>query len=164
MTGDVEHGGFVLASLDAVDDFVGRHTAGTLSDDDRRVHGSHPLVVLVEGSLEAVSTPALRTTIVGFSRTSETRLVHERRRLEERDERPKLQMLLFSFESVCEIVRDAGYGAHDPDASRQFFAELFPDWLRRLGDWAGEAGHLELRDRAVAAEALYATVAEEVVT
>jgi hypothetical protein len=162
VSGPDAQGGFVLASLDTVDEFVADHAAGNLPEDDRRISGSHPLVVLVESALESISTPVLKTAIVGLSRESEARLVEQRRRLEERDVQPALQAFLFAFESTCAVVRESGYGSHDPDASRHFFAELFPDWLEGLTNWATEAGYAELHGRASHAVQIYSPVADEI--
>lgn len=162
MSDPVQEGGFVLAALDTVDEFVAEYLASNLQEEDRQVSGSHRLVVLVESALEAISTPTLKTSIVGLSRASEARLVEERRRLEERNERPALQALLFAFESVCPVVRESGYGSSDPDASRYFFAELFPDWLDALIGWANEAGYAQLSARAADAHQAYGSVADEI--
>lgn len=162
MSDPVQEGGFVLAALDVVDEFVADHLASNLQEEDRRVSGSHRLVVLVESALESISTPALKTSIVGLSRESEARLVEERRRLEERNDRPALQALLFAFESACPVVRESGYGSSDPYASRYFFTELFPDWLDALLEWANESGYAELSARAANAQQTYIPVADEI--
>ena len=163
MSDPVQQGGFVLAALDTVDEFVADYLASNLREEDRGVSGSHRLVVLIESALESISTPTLKTSIVGLSRASEVRLVEERRRLEERNERPALQALLSAFESVCPVVRESGYGSSDPDASRYFFAELFPDWADALIGWANESGYAEFSARAAAALETYRPVANVIV-
>ena len=162
MSDPVQEGGFVLASLDTVNEFVAEYQASNLHEEDRRVSGSHRLVVLVESALESISTAALNTSIVGLSRSSEARLVEERRRLEERNEHPALQALLFCFESICPVVRESGYGSSDPDASRHFFTELFPDWLEALARWADESRYAHLSERATEAHKTYRTIADEI--
>lgn len=162
MSDRVQQGGFVLALLDTVDEFVADYLASNLQQEDRRVSGSHRLVVLVESALESISTPTLKTSIVGLSRASEARLVEERRRLEERNERPALQALLFAFESLCPVVRESGYGLSDPEVSRYFFTELFPDWLDALIGWATESGFAQLSARAADVHQTYRPVADEI--
>lgn len=163
MNDPVQQGGFVLAALDTVNEFVADYLASNLPYEDRAISSSHRLVVLVESALESISTSTLKTSIVGLSRASEVRLVEERRRLEERNERPALQALLFAFESVCPVVRESGYGSSDPDASRYFFAELFPAWVDALIGWAVESGYSELSARAAAARESYRSIADEIV-
>ncbi len=156
-------GGLVLDAFDAVDDFVSAFSAGVLDDKDRTVHGSHPLVLLVEGTLEALSKANLSTPIVGLSRHSEARLVEERRKLEEAAKRVELQKLLYAFEPICQVVREGGYGSRDPEDSRSFFVDLLPEWFERLEAWAADENLEELRSRVSQARSSYEEIAGGVV-
>lgn len=98
MSPEPEQGGVTLDSFGVVAEFARACTAGTLPEGDRTVHGSHPLVILVEGTLESLSAAQLPTPVVGLNRGSEDQLIDERRTLEDGDEREPLQHLLYSFE------------------------------------------------------------------
>jgi hypothetical protein len=112
--------------------------AGKLTEEDRYLHSEHPLVTLVEGTLEAITRNNLKHQIVGFSERSESQLREERRALERSKRRPKFQQLLYCFEEICRLIRESGYGSEDGDASDDFFESLFPTWLESLQDWASE--------------------------
>jgi hypothetical protein len=137
--------------------------AGNVDDDDRTVHGSHPLVLLVEGTLEALSKANLSSAIVGLSRHSEARLVEERRKLEEAGQRVELQKLLYSFEPICQVVREGGYGSRDRDDSLSFFVDLLPEWFERLDSWAVDENLGALHARVSDARSSYDEIAGGVV-
>lgn len=130
--------GLALEAFDAIDDFEKKVRTHKLEDVKRRVHNEHPLVILVESALEAISGRHLSVPIVGFSRDSEERLVSERRVLEDSRQREGLQLVLFSFESICPIVRRTFYTSADVVDSSEFFEHAMPAWLESIEKWAGE--------------------------
>lgn len=157
-----ENGGLVLEAFDVVDEFVASVEDGRLDTDDRTIHGSHALAILVESILEALSSANLSTNIVGLSRRSEATLVDERRKLEDADKRHGLQKLLYSFEPICQVVREGGYGAGDEEDSRRFFVDLFPEWLVRLEAWAKEERLDDLEARVSEVHESYSDIADHV--
>lgn len=161
MTTPASVGDLPLSLFDVVDDFVVTVAGNTVSDRDRSPHGSHPLVVLVESTLEAI-TRTMKPPIVGLSRRTDADLVKARRRLERTGKREALQRLLFSFEQIAPGVRDAGYGGRSPRKATEFFTELFPDWLERLADWADEESNAGLAARVRSAFEAYFMIARDV--
>jgi hypothetical protein len=150
-------------SLDAITEFVSKVTDGSVDDDDLRVHRSHPLVLLIENSLEAISTASLRSPIVGLNPSSKERLVASRRKLERRQEREALQRLLFSFEQLCDLVQDVGYVSDNEEESLEFFTEAFPEWLGNVTAWAEEEEAEQLFDACDDALSAYNDIAYDIV-
>jgi hypothetical protein len=163
MTALALNGGLSLDSFNVVEEFVADYRAGRLVAEDRQVHGSHPLSVLVESTLEAVSRANLSLAIIGLSSRSEALLVEERRKLEDRDERVSLQQFLFSFEPLCAVVRDAGYGRSSEGDADRFFHDLIPEWLVRLVGWAESEQFAALAKRVTMARDAYVAIAGDIV-
>lgn len=159
----IDASGLVLEAFDAIDEFSARLQGGKLNDRDRRVHSDHPLVVLPEGALEAISRQHLGTAIVGFARASEERLVSERRSLEDSEKREALQLLLFAFEGICPIIRRTGYTGATAATSREFFGTALPSWLDALHAWAADERFEALEARVVSARGVYLDIASEIV-
>lgn len=146
-------------AFDAVDELVTKVSLGELQPEDRRAHSEHPLVVLVESALEALTRQHLKNPIVGFSRGSEERLVIERRRLEHAGEREQFQLLLYAFESVCASLRRNVYGSADQTTSAQYFGEKFPTWMKTLEAWAAAEQYSALQARVSAARSTFDPIA-----
>ena len=162
MTASAPDGGLSLRSFDVVEEFVADCRADRLTSEDRQVNGSHPLSVLVESTLEAVSRANLSLPIIGLSRRAEALLVEERRKLEDRDERVALQQFLFAFEPLCEIVREANYGGGSEGDNERFFEDLIPEWLARLVAWATAEQFAALAQRVTVARDAYIAVAGDI--
>lgn len=153
-------GGIPLESFDAVEEFVDSLQADALEDDDRTVHGSHLLSILIESVLESLSTAQLSRPIAGLDSDS---ICKARRKLERRNEREELQRLLYSSEKLAELIQEAGYGEADSEDNSHFFEDLFPDWLERLFCWAEAEGHDELVARVDAALGAYMEIVDDIV-
>ncbi len=157
-------GGIVLEAFDAIDDFVASLKDGSLHENNRQLHGSHALVLLVESTLEALSSVNLSVRIVGLSRPSEAMLADERLKLEDADIRHELQTFLYSFEPICQTVREGGYGSRDKEDGRRFFVDLFPEWLVRLEAWANDESLDDLEARVAEAHESYVEIADQIVS
>lgn len=159
-----ESGGVILSSLDVIQEFVDDVESGDIDDGDRYVHRDHPLVVLVGATLESISAANLNETIIGFSRRSQTKLITERRKLEDADERDSLQKLIYYFELLSSLIRESGYGhGGDPDRDVDFFESFFPTWLDRLCEWAAEEEFDDLARRAAEVSTNYDAVTYDIV-
>jgi hypothetical protein len=158
-----EQGGVALDWLRAVGEFALAVAGGSVAAEDRSVHSSHGLVVLIEGSLESISRVQLSTPIVGLTRASADQLIDERRKLEDDDEREPLQRLLFSFGQLCEVVRTAGYHSDGDANDVEFFVSLFPDWLLRLSEWAESEQYDGLVAAATSARTAYLPIRRRIV-
>lgn len=154
--------GVPVESFETVREFAEAIARSSADDDDRRIHGSHPLVVFVESTLEAISRQELNQAILGLSRSSEDRLVRERRRLERRKERSELQAVLFRFESIVPLVRTTGYGGADEEASRAFFEEQMPKLLEELAGWADSVRQDDLARAATEVGQTYGEIADRI--
>lgn len=163
MTTEGEQGGVALDSLRAVAEFAGAVADGSVAAEDRTVHSSHSLVILLEGTLESMSRVQLSAPIVGMTRASAEQLVDERRRLEDDDQREPLQRLLYSFEQLCEVVGTAGYHSDGDANDVEFFVSLFPGWLLRLSEWAASEQYDGLVVAANDARTAYLPIARKVV-
>lgn len=163
MTTEHEQGGVALDSLRAVTEFAVAVAEGSVAAEDRSVHSSHGLVILLEGTLESMSRVQLSIPIVGLTRASADQLIDERRRLEDDDQRVPLQRVLFSFEQLCEVVCTAGYHSDGDANDVEFFVNLFPDWLLRLSEWAESEQYGGLVAAATDARTAYLPVGRRVV-
>jgi hypothetical protein len=117
-------------------DFALRASMGQLDADDRTIGRGHPVSLLIESTLESLSRAVLKDPIIGFSRQSENELAAARRDLEEHDADDKLQVLLFNFEGLAKVIREAGYGGSDVAVDAQFFERDIPTWLKSFENWA----------------------------
>jgi len=158
-----EQGGIALDSFRVVQEFVASLTKGTLAAEDRSVHGSQPLVILAEATLESVSRANLPTPIVGLNLSSAEQLTDQRRLLESSNQLEPLQLLLYCFEHLCEVVHFAGYHSEGGDNDTDFFNTLFPDWLAQLTDWGASNNYDELASVASDARKVYLPVAGSIV-
>lgn len=156
-------GGVPPESLDAVIDFADEIEGDSVDRDDRRLHTSHPLALLVRNVLEAVSASELGITVAGLTQKTKERLATARHKLEKQKKRDAFQRLLFSFERLCDVVRDVGYGSEGEEESREFFTDAFPDWLVRLGEWAEEEGKAPLEKACDRAILRYEDIADDIV-
>jgi hypothetical protein len=150
-------------AFDAVTEFVERQRSGKLDADDRTIGRSHPLSLLVEATLESLSRGVLGAPIVGFSRPSENQLALERQNLEDRDEQPELQRLLYSFEGLAKVIRETGYSGSDPVVDTNFFQQLIPEWLEYFEDWAKASNQGPLAASIDTARQAYLTIAASIV-
>lgn len=106
-------------SLGGLDEFVKSAESGDLDEEDRTVDRNHPLTIVVENTLESLTRLVNKEPILGFSRASENKLALKRRALENQGTKPELQHLLYSYERLSKIIREAGYGASDPVADAE---------------------------------------------
>ena len=151
------------AAFDAVTEFVERQQRGMLDADDRTIGRSHPLSLLIETTLESISRTALEVPIIGFSRGSENQLALERQNLEDKDQQPELQRLLYSFEGLAKVIRETGYSGSDPVVDANFFQQLIPDWLDYFEQWAKASNQDPLAASIDAARQAYLTIAAHIV-
>jgi hypothetical protein len=158
-----EEGGIALDSFRVVPEFVASLRDGTLAAEDRSVHSSQPLVILAEATLESVSRANLPSPIVGLNLSSGEQLTDQRRRLEAADQFEPLQLLLYCFEHLCEVVHFAGYHSAGGDNDIDFFTNLFPDWLAKLSGWGASNQYAELASVASDARTAYLPVAGSIV-
>ncbi len=147
----------------AVTEFVERQRAGTLDADDRTIGRSHPLSLLVEATLESMSRAVLGGPILGFSRRSENQLALLRQGLEDKDEQPELQRLLYSFEGLAKVIRETGYSGADPVVDANFFQQVIPDWLECFEEWAKASNQDPLAASIDTARLAYLTIAADIV-
>lgn len=155
--------GVLPESLETIVEFAESVRKCSVDDDDRWLHGSHPLALLVQNALEAISTTELRVTIAGLNHPAKERIDKSRRKLEKAGKREALQVLLFYFEQICDLVQDVGYRSEGAEESRQFFTETFPDWIENLGLWADEIDDGTLSERCGDAWRAYMQVSEQIV-
>lgn len=146
-------------TFEVVDELVAKFTANELEPEQRRLHNEHPLLVVTESTLEALSGKHLGQPIYSFSRESEERLVIERRRLEVAGQREELQLLLYAFESMGPTVRRTGYAGADFAMSTEYFAELFPSWMAAVETWARAENFLDLHAQVKTSRAAYDPIA-----
>jgi hypothetical protein len=154
-----QQGGVALDSFRVVGEFVASFKEGTLAAEDRTVHGDQPLVILVEATLESVSRAHLSTPIAGLNSASAQQLIDQRRLLENADELEPLQLLLYAFEHLCELVQFAGYHSAGGDNDTDFFQNAFPDFLSKVAGWGASNNYDELASTAAGARAVYLPVA-----
>jgi len=152
--------GVLPESLDVVVEFAESVSDESVDDDDRWLHGSHTLALLVQNVLEAISTTQLRVPITGLNHSTKERIGTSRRKLEKSGERDALQVLLFSFEQLCDLVQDVGYRSEGAEESRQFFTETFPEWLNYLEEWADKEDDDALREACDRASSAYTPISE----
>ena len=150
-------------AFDAVTEFVERQRRGMLDADDRTIGRSHPLSLLVETTLESLSRAALDAPILGFSHGSEDQLALVRQNLEDNDEQPALQRLLYSFEGLAKAIRETGYSGSDRVVDANFFQQLIPDWLECFEEWAKASNQDPLAASIDTARQAYLTIAAHIV-
>ena len=149
-------------AFDAVTDFVERQSDGMLDADDRTIGRSHPLSLLVETTLESLSRAALDAPILGFSRVGGPACPGAPD-LEDKDEQPELQRLLYSFEGLAKAIRETGYSGSDRVVDANFFQQLIPDWLDCFEEWAKASSQDPLAASIDTARQAYLTIAAHIV-
>lgn len=164
MDGSDAAGGIELTIFDGVDEFCEMVASGLIVEDDRRIHGDHPLISIVENVLEPWSNNHLGEIIVGMTRASMRRLDQQRLSLEgPPNMEPAKQRLLYAFSAVIEVFRSTSYGQAPIEDSLIFFDDAFPSWLEQLASWAKDASLPDLEERVERARVQYSTVQGRIV-
>jgi hypothetical protein len=155
--------GIIPGSLNAFITFAKSVATSKIADEDRLVHGNQPLVVYLQAALEAISDATLRVRIVGLNPDSKELVTAERKRLEGDGVRSGLQLALFAFEQICDVVYEAMYGPGNIEESRIFFVDAIPEWLETIESWADEEENAQLAESARVAHDAYIPIATRIV-
>ena len=160
-------------SLAFVEEFIDSINDNSIEDEDRVVRKHHPLVFLIETSLEAITTKFLEHKLLGVneSTVTEIRAIRRKHRRSKRrhvylmddSASEPFDLLLFAYENVIDNINEAMYEARDSELDEMFFTELFPEWLDSLREWATAMNCDELVPLLTSLCHRYAFVATDVV-
>ena len=150
----------VLRSFDAIDDLAKRASESALTDEDRELGSGHPLVILVEATLESMSLPYMGTSLAGLNRATLEDLRELRLQLEHDNTKVPLQLLMYAFEENCDALTGAGYGDVADEVVADFFESSFPGWLSEVHAWAESEGLAAVSQRVSAASTTYESLSD----